>query len=615
MAQSQRGKCEHREEPPTAAEYPAGVIRVQENSIESSFTELCAAVAPPTVLPFVQLFGNAISIEAASADDGSFEAVGEQLIRITRPRVRIVTKNSQVYSRRIWQPVCRGPVPEDVLLPVGTPDRDTEQFVDSGIYEFDGGFAEIIEARTGIKVFLRSLYDRCETKQGFGGQTVEWPLPTLSDEELLSAKAGGPAWLDFLATTSNGLVRYNASVPDFDLELIAAAARAHPSERIVVLAGTGKRAKQAMWFFERWLPSHQFALRLGDTGLTGPCNVITLPSRLEGAMEYENAGDESRSVRFVFHLVSGRMMQESRLRFLMSHHSKARVIGLLREQEPLPPDSRARLQGWYGGGTLFLEQTSTSGSSTTYRRPAYVAMLPYEHDAKQVQTSLKRLRQKIWKNHDRNRMGTELARQIAAGHVKEVAKLCPQWASGLPPESELRVAVVVSGVDQAVAVCKLLGDWPLRMLPFTSWNLPPQFGKVLDKALATEEAPRKGVIMTLAHFCEATQQSEPERFDVVMRLDAGNGSIPAEWATAPGSSVFSEFNYRPRLLVDMLDFGDPKLLRRAAGRAQYYVESADYQLRGPLFDAAREWDVVDRSQVSVAKKIARCLSPAVILNN
>jgi hypothetical protein len=206
-----------------------------------------------------------------------------------------------------------------------------------------------------------------------------------------------------------------------------------------------------------------------------------------------------------------------------------------------------------------------------YQRPIHVVMLPIRGGpAVPAGAGLVDVIRAGIRHHPvRLRRIARLAAAIAAadprriktvlknGHALQIIEAC-----GPKP----RVAVLCGAVEQALELCSRLRGWKL-VTGDSVWRkgFDSEQVELLRYAWRQPSRPGKGVIVT------ETGLSQLRYCDLVIRADAGVGTVPTHWTKNTSAGVFVDTT--PAVLVDFWDAQHRVLRQRSAARRRAYLDA------------------------------------------
>jgi hypothetical protein len=174
------------------------------------------------------------------------------------------------------------------------------------------------------------------------------------------------------------------------------------------------------------------------------------------------------------------------------------------------------------------------------------------------------LRRGIWRHPRRNRHIAGLAKTLAADRSDGLRERFPELYATANKTWPLRVAILVAGLEQAVAVARLLPGWSLIGSASVNDTGLPTVDKELLRRLCSQIGRRDHVIVTIA---ASENFFDPREFDVLIRADGGTDLPPIR-----KKHLILENGVDHRLvLVDFRDGHHPELRRRSRRRRDAYA--------------------------------------------
>lgn len=385
----------------------------------------------------------------------------------------------------------------------------------------------------------------------------EWAAPlTDPDSAIRCFGAADDALFDLVQHHHAGLIRRGRTVDV--VHLIARIALAWPKSEIAVAV---KRVADVRRI-ARTLRRHE----IDALGITTGRDPQRRPHVVVGTFESLGGSCANLPWRHILIAVDAVEMLGKVGQISLQHAERARLYGVLHLDRKIAPRDEAQLRAYFGFYEVSLPRRGH------VLRPVEVVWLPIAGGPRIPAHAelFVVLRDGVGRHPVRNRRIARLARAIRSRDRSDIDQRFPAVTAALYRQNDLEVAILVDGVEQGLALAKLLPGWSL----VTSSDVWVEGLSVADRELLEEAADRPAAGPQRILTASALPTVSLAGVDVLIRADAGTG-LPAALGDLSVSG-----NSKPRsplLLIDFLDRHHPILRRRRRRRENAYGDHGWYR--------------------------------------
>lgn len=357
-----------------------------------------------------------------------------------------------------------------------------------------------------------------------------------------------PDLAEFLAQHHQGLICHSKSVGATDI--IRDVHQAFPEQRIMVISPRQQRNSELF----RQLRPVVNSIHLDDPDR--PLNwseVEELPrviiSTPYGVQAYEFPSTD------ILILLEARNCCHSRTRDMLSQIDlRARVYGLHPRRFELSPHESDMCMVTFGPHQLELRDDSK------VTRPAHLVRIPFRKIFRKKSKEIDFAKSLYWQNRKRNKLITEVAKELSAGTGGEFTNLLSSAGWELP-EDRPNITILVDRPMHAVELSGRLNDWPVLIDPTVLDYLNGQFrNRVLNQSRSWTSEPANIMLTDYA------RNTSIEDVDILIWA-AGTShttGIPDRFLRSAAA------RNKPLLIIDFEDRGNPDTQRFSDLRAEEF---------------------------------------------
>ncbi len=376
------------------------------------------------------------------------------------------------------------------------------------------------------------------------------PLPPPDFEALGRLGLHDAPLLEAVRHHERALVRYSRAAGVDPANLVAEVALAWPDRTLVVAAKRVDEVRRLSHRLQQLMP--------GVTALSGDDHPSSFGRVVVATHSYHGSWDLEPTRRHLFVALDAREMVGQEGWDSPKFHADARLYGLMDTATRPAPVERDRLASLFGFNEVLVPAHG-------YRLRPVVRLERSAHGAGPIPGSADAVtvkRTALWQDRARHRSLARLIGRVLAGRVAFDAAA----SSVLTGTETSRVAVVVEGVEHAVALGRCLPGWPV-LAGTHVWRRGLSGPRPVSRAA---RGPSRLLPANAIVTFEGLAGLDLAGVDVLVRADGGPGLPPL------GPLALVQPNHepqRPLLLLDLTDRGHPLLRawvrqRRAAYAGQ-----------------------------------------------